>query len=167
MSLIPIVGLIGFLGSGLLLAGAYRLRRREPEVAQVASFVPSPEVMRRPDRDDESSMPRWRRPSLIAARATTSLSGQNPDAPPPRRRAPRKFKKGEARGPRATARFNDVSILDQPSESYGLPVGSLVAGDEVAILGRDEIWANVTTPEGKSGWVLGITLDGPKGRRAD
>ncbi len=109
---------------------------------------------------DEASMPRWRRPSVIAARSARAATERDVGTVRPRgTRPPRTFADGTAPGSRAVARYEDVYVLDRPNESSGAPQAILRAGDQVAILERDEVWVRVATVDGLTGWVLGLTLE--------
>jgi len=101
-------------------------------------------------KDDESSVPRWRRASVRLGRAWT---------PPPKPEEP------EAdRAARFDTVFSDsrmrrfirderVTLLNVPHELLGSPLTSLDTGREVELLEVREGWARVRTSWGDEGWI--------------
>jgi hypothetical protein len=99
-------------------------------------------------------LPRWRRPSLLAARKSdpirngaehvsltfTSQSGSG------------------AGGERCVVRYRLVQLLDRPDELLGQAVDSVDEGDQVEILERRGTYRRVVTPDGREGWLHRMTL---------
>ena len=99
-------------------------------------------------------LPRWRRPSLLAARkydplrdraATANLTFESHGEP------------GGARE-RRLVRYRVVRLLDRPDEMLGVELGTLDEGDEVEILEHRGTYRRVLTPDGREGWVHKMTL---------
>ncbi|HYN48822.1 MAG TPA: hypothetical protein VER83_08135 [Candidatus Nanopelagicales bacterium] len=99
-------------------------------------------------------LPRWRRPSLMAARksdpvrtvaAAASLTFAHDNAPADGRE-------------RRRVRYRIVRLVDRPDEVAGTTVGSIEEGDEVEILETHGLYRRVTTPDGRSGWLHKMTL---------
>jgi hypothetical protein len=118
--------------------------------------------------DDESGMPRWRRPSLMAARKAD-----------PRREvsvgATLSFDDG-AIDPldgheRRRIKYRLVRLLDAPDELRSNEIGLLDEGDEIQLLERSGSFWLVLCPDGSKGWVhrmtLGDIVDPGSGGRAD
>jgi len=111
-------------------------------------------------------LPRWRRPSLIAARKSD-----------PGRTVPAAgsvaFAQDQARAEgreRRRVRYQLVRLMDRPDEVAGTTVGSIDEGDEVEVLERHGLYRRVTTPDGSSGWLhkmtLGDVIEEPEAERA-
>jgi hypothetical protein len=62
---------------------------------------------------------------------------------------------------RMLVRYDSVPLLDRPDEALGRTQEVLDQGDEVGVLERDEVWANVTTPSGRAGWIPAMALAAP------
>jgi hypothetical protein len=100
-------------------------------------------------------LPRWRRPSLMAARKSDPVHGGlgavgsltfSPD-------------QAVAAGrERCRVGYRIVRLLDRPDELAGETVGSVDQGDEVEILEKHGLYRRVTTPDGRSGWLHKMTL---------
>ncbi len=99
-------------------------------------------------------LPRWRRPSLLAARKSdpvrngaehVNLTFEVQGAP-------------AAGGQRKVVRYRLVRLLDRPDEQLGLAVDSLDEGDEVEILEQHGTYRRVITPDGRQGWLHRMTL---------
>ena len=99
-------------------------------------------------------LPRWRRPSLMAARKSdpvrngvdhVNLTFGTPDAT-------------AAGGERQAVRYRLVRLLDRPDELLGQAVDSLDEGDEVEILEKRGTYRLVMTPDGRQGWLHKMTL---------
>jgi hypothetical protein len=119
-------------------------------------------VAPRPAPGDEALVPRWRRPSVVAARFETDntivVRAATVDLGAPTR-APLVFADGaRVAGDRMRLRFDGVPLLDQPDEALGRIRADLDTGDEVMVLERDELWTSVTTPAGLTGWVPTMVL---------
>ncbi len=100
------------------------------------------------------NLPRWRRPSLLAARKSDpmrngaehiNLTFDFRDAP-------------ATGGERQVVRYRLVRLLDRPDELLGQPVDSLDEGDEVEILEHRGTYRRVLTPDGREGWIHRMTL---------
>jgi hypothetical protein len=100
------------------------------------------------------NLPRWRRPSLLAARKSdpirngvehVGLTFGFPGA-------------STACGERQVVRYRLVRLLDRPDELLGQAVDSLDEGDEVEILEQRGTYRRVATPDGREGWLHRMTL---------
>jgi hypothetical protein len=106
----------------------------------------------------DADLPRWRRPSLLAARksdpvrggpiAAAAVAGHLSFAPGT----------ADAALERRIVRYRIVRLLDRPDELLGATVGSLDEGDEVAILEESGLYRRVVTPDGRTGWIHKMTL---------
>ena len=113
----------------------------------MASMAPGQEI------DPESLMPRWRRPSLLAARRADPLRVSRSD------RLPLRFPAGsEASGARRMVRYAVVALLDRPDEVLGRQLEDLMAGDEIEVLESGGAFWRVMCPNGRIGWVHRTTL---------
>ena len=136
-----------------------RLRRAVPATTDAADGSP---LAAAPTPVDEAQVPRWRRPSVVAARFETDdtiiVRAQTP-GPIESRRAPTVFEAStNATEERMRVRYDGVPLLDRPDDALGLPRADLDTGDEVLVLERDEIWTSVGTPAGVTGWVPTMVL---------
>ena len=103
-------------------------------------------------RADEANMPRWRRPSLKAARFA---SERVPNAPAPNL----VFAAAAATDvERRLVRYDLVRLGDAPDEVKSREVGQLQANDQVEVLERRGNWLRVRTPVGVEGWLHRTTL---------
>jgi hypothetical protein len=107
--------------------------------------------------DPESLMPRWRRPSLLAARhgepgrreiAERPVMRFSPDVAPTT---------AELR----VVRYAVVPLLDRPDEVLGLHLMDLIAGDEVQVIEASSAYWEVVSAEGERGYVHRTTLGLP------
>ena len=109
--------------------------------------------------DPEMLMPRWRRPSLLAARHSDPTRVAHVERPAMRFAAP-----PDTGSTRRIVRYAVVPILDRPDEVLGRQVVDLVAGDEVEVLQANGSFWEVVCPDGVRGWVhrttLGTSADG-------
>ncbi len=116
-------------------------------------------------------MPRWLRPSVAAARVgigpTTVIEPEAPALAGPGR--PRRvFTGGIERGvERVVVRYDRVPLLDVPDDALGRTKAELDADDEVEVIERDGIWAQVRTPTGAVGWVATMTIAQRAGASTD
>lgn len=99
-------------------------------------------------------LPRWRRPSLMAARKSdpgraVPAAGSITFAPD---QAPAEGRE------RRRVRYQLVRLMDRPDEVAGTTVGSIDEGDEVEVLEKHGLYRRVTTPDGSSGWLHKMTL---------
>jgi hypothetical protein len=103
----------------------------------------------------DTDLPRWRRPSLLAARKSDPIRTTDIGS------ATRLAFAGPAAAAgveRRTVRYRIVRLLDRPDELTGDTVGSLDEGDQVAIVGQSGLYRRVETPDGRSGWLHKMTL---------
>ncbi len=141
------------------MAGGVAEARAEPIAARIPSLPPLA---------GDENVPRWRRPSVAAARygnGNTSTMRTGAGDSMIRTRPARVFAEPtEVLGERMAVRYG-VPLLNQPDESFGRALGNLSSGDQVEILDHGELWANVITPTGAAGWVPTATLGPPSGER--
>lgn len=154
-------------GLGIVLAGlvgmAGVVRRREvreilPPIEHPAVVAMAPEsAVAAAAIDPEALMPRWRRPSLIAARrADPARYGLS-------ERAPMRFTADTAptTAELRTIRYAVVPLLDRPDEVLGMQLTDLIAGDEVQVTESTGPFWEVVCPDGERGWVHRTTLGLP------
>jgi hypothetical protein len=104
--------------------------------------------------DTEAGMPRWRRPSVQAARK----------ADPSRfvEGAKMSFDTGVVRAvegrERRVIRYRVVRLLDAPDELRSTDIGQLDQGDEVQLLEKSGAYWLVLCPDGRQGWLHKMTL---------
>ena len=99
-------------------------------------------------------LPRWRRPSLMAARKSDPIRAGAVAGS-------MTFANGAAAqtgGERRRVRYRLVRLLDRPDEVAGATVGSLDEGDEVEVLEAKGMYRRVRAPDGRSGWLHKMTL---------
>jgi hypothetical protein len=150
---------------------AVRLESAQAMVEAVVGppAIPVPQPAPKPSLAGDENVPRWRRPSVAAARygngnTSTIRSGMADSMI--RTRPTRVFAEPtEVIGERLVVRYG-VPLLNQPDEAFGRVLENLGSGDQVEILDHGEIWANVITPTGAAGWVPSATLGPTAGRRA-
>jgi hypothetical protein len=163
---------LGIVGAGVvgLLGVARRPATKKLTAAEeIAAMMapPAPEPLPRPSiaRDEavmapqvaepvdpESNMPRWRRPSLLAARHS------DPTHMAPVHRMPMTFGSASAELDLRVVRYAVVPVLDRPDEVLGLQVGDLASGDEVQVVSTSGAFIEVLCPNGDQGWVHRTTL---------
>lgn len=103
---------------------------------------------------DEAHIPRWRRPSVQAAR-------QSSTAGPVADRIPRRFDRPAGRGvERGRIGYRLVRVSDGPDDLRTSELGRLDRGDEVEIIERRDGFVLVRAPDGLEGWVPRVTLIG-------
>ena len=101
---------------------------------------------------DEALMPRWRRPSVQAARIA-SRYGETITRPP------LKFIDPPASGvERAAVQYRFVRVADSPDTFRSMELGRVDRGDEVDVLERRSGYAHVRAPDGLEGWVPRMAL---------
>ncbi len=116
----------------------------------VASMAPQAAV------DPEALMPRWRRPSLLAARRADPTRVARVE------RAALRFGPSAEPSPnRRVVRYAVVSILDRPDEVLGRQISDLTSGDEVEVLDSGGPFWEVLCPDGLRGYVHRTTLGMP------
>lgn len=111
----------------------------------------------------EEHIPRWRRPSVTAARfeshSTVAIRAAIPTTEPPPARVPLVFAEPiDAGAELLFVRYDGVPLLDRPEDALGRPLSELNTGDEVAVVAGDDLWAHVTTPTRLAGWVARMAL---------
>ncbi len=107
----------------------------------------------------ELEIPRWRRPSLLAARKADPTRGDF--APQAALTFAAAAGPATAGGERHMVRYRLVQVLDRPDELLGLSVATLDQGDEIEVLEKRGTYRLVLTPDGRRGWVHKMTLAQP------
>ena len=101
--------------------------------------------------DAEASIPRWRRPSVQAARqsrlATATVSPPVRFTTPPR-----------SGDDRRVVGYRLVRVADSPDEVRSAELGRFDRGDEVEVLETAHNWTRVRGADGLEGWVLTETV---------
>jgi hypothetical protein len=126
-----------------------------PDPQQLASYLYGPK--RAAALAAELTLPRWRRPSLMAARASM------------RDRPVQVMASERLTFDRGTLAFGDgrefrkiryrmVRLSDRPDEIMGYELGRLDEGDEVEVLERSAFYVKIRTPYGLEGWVHRTTV---------
>lgn len=101
---------------------------------------------------EEAQMPRWRRPSLQAARHASRYG-------PPVSRPALKFNEPPGSGiERVAVHYRFVRVADSPDDIRSVELGRLDRGDEVDVLDRRTGFAFVRAPDGLEGWVPRMTI---------
>jgi hypothetical protein len=118
-----------------------------PSDPMIASMAPGLAV------DPEALMPRWRRPSLLAARRNDPTRVARVERPPLRFAGP-----GDSTTARRIVRYAVVALLDRPDEVLGRQLEDLIAGDEVEVTESSGAFLHVLCPNGERGWVHRTTL---------
>lgn len=105
--------------------------------------------------DAESTMPRWRRPSLLEARK----ADPNRSVVVPHHLSFDDGRVEPAEGyERRIIRYRVVRLLDAPDELLSAEIGQLDQGDEVQLLERSGAYWLVLCPDGRQGWLHKMTL---------
>lgn len=99
-------------------------------------------------------LPRWRRPSLLAARKSDPLRDGTVAA---NLTFGTRSASGGARE-RRQVRYRIVRLLDRPDEMLGVELGTLDQGDEVEIVEQRGTYRRVLIPDGREGWLHKMTL---------
>ena len=102
--------------------------------------------------DPEAMIPRWRRPSLQAARQSAIIGVDVP-------RLPLRFATGESVADRRLVGYRLVLVSDRPEDLDAVEIGRLDRGDEVDLLRRENGFALIRAPDGLQGWVVESTLE--------
>lgn len=101
---------------------------------------------------DEAHIPRWRRPSVQAARQSSRFG-------PPVSRPALRFAAPASTGvERVAVHYRFVRVADAPDDVRSVELGRLDRGDEVDVLDRRTGFALVRAPDGLEGWVPRMTL---------
>lgn len=119
------------------------------EIAEGKTEAPIPTL------DPEAMIPRWRRPSLQAARQS-SFAEAGAGRPPLR------FEAGVAVGALRVVTYRLVFVSDRPTDNEAVEVGRLDRGDHVDLLRLENGYALVKAPDGVRGWVEASTLETPQ-----
>jgi hypothetical protein len=153
-------------GLAILLAGivgmAGAVRRRNPivlapiEHPAVVAMAPQSAVAAAAN-DPEAGMPRWRRPSVQAARFSDPQKQMGASRPPMRFTPDTAPTTAELR----VVRYAMVPLLDRPDEVLGMQIADLMAGDELHVVESSGPYWEVVTPDGERGWVHRTTLGMP------
>ena len=149
---VVLAGVVGMVG----------LVRRRPDLDPVDIVDEHPVIAAMaPDAigpaDPEASMPRWRRPSLLAARHADPSRNGLEERPQMRFRPEVAPTTAELR----LVRYAVVPLLDRPDEVLGMQVMDLIAGDEVRVIETSGAFWEVACPDGERGWVHRTTLGLP------
>jgi hypothetical protein len=104
--------------------------------------------------DPEAQIPRWRRPSLQAARQSSFADAGTS-------RLPLRFPEDAAVGALRIVAYRLVFVSDRPTEQEAVELGRLDRGDEVDLLRMENGFALVKAPDGMRGWVDVSTLMPP------
>jgi hypothetical protein len=154
-----VVGLVFLAVLARVAVGRSRLSAREPSEVAQSNTGPQP-LGETAGRD--LNLPRWLDPSVTAARFKTDATTKARPADAvaiTAARAPMVFvATGEEVAERRRVRYDGVPLLDRPDDVLGRMLRELDGGDEVEVLERAEIWAQVRTPSDLIGWIPGMTL---------
>ncbi|HET7473828.1 MAG TPA: hypothetical protein VFJ71_11935 [Candidatus Limnocylindrales bacterium] len=105
--------------------------------------------------DPEAGMPRWRRPSVQAARKADPSRSVGISAP-------MTFETGIVSAvdgrERRLIRYAVVRLLDAPDELRSAEIGQLDKDDEVQLIERSGAYWLVLCPNGQQGWIHKMTL---------
>ena len=104
---------------------------------------------------NEAGMPRWRRPSLLAARKDDPLRHASTAVSLTFARGAGGPIEGKAR---RTIRYRLVRLLDLPDESRASEIAVLDQGDEVQLLEKSGTYWLVLCPDGRQGWLHQMVL---------
>ncbi len=157
---IPVISWVVSSAVGLVMF-AIAVRRREQDVraTQLAaemtfSGMPGPDPTAStgaPSPDPEADIPRWRRPSLVAARANRP--------PTDLQRDPIRFTEAPAKGvDRRVVGYRLVRVGDSADDLHSTELGRLDRGDEVDVLETAGDVARVRSADGLEGWIPNITI---------
>ena len=154
------VGLAVVLAGIVGMAGAVR---RRPALAAVPIEHPAVVAMAPQSavaaaaNDPEANIPRWRRPSVQAARFA------DPSRYDGTRRKPMRFSAETAptTAELRVVRYAVVPLLDRPDEVMGMLIADLLAGDELQVTESSGAYWEVVTPDGERGYVHRTTLGLP------
>ena len=154
-----VVGLVSLAALALIAVGRRRLSAREPSDVATSDTSPQPSV---DTAGRDRNLPRWLDPSVTAARfktdGTTKARPAAASAFTPAR-APIVFATPDDElVERHRVRYDSVPLLDRPDDVLGRTLRELDSGDEVELIERAEIWAQVRTPNDLIGWIPGMTL---------
>jgi hypothetical protein len=153
------VGLAIVLAGIVGMAGAVRRRpvvMAPIEHPAVVAMAPQSAVAAAAN-DPEANMPRWRRPSVQAARFS------DPNHYDARLRPAMRFTPDTAptTAELRIVRYAVVPLLDRPDEVMGMQLADLLMGDELQVTESSGAYWEVVTPDGERGWVHRTTLGLP------
>ena len=166
-----VLGLVAFIVGGAFAILAARRRRRKDDDRPLATAAaisggsgPAGAALAMGKQSapldeliEEGSIPRWRRPSLRAARSAADRGVAGPTYQ-------LAFDAAAAAGSeRRLVRYRVVRMMDGPDEIRSQEVGQLEENDELEVLGRYAGYVHVRTPVGTEGWVHRTTLGPPIG----
>ncbi|HKG56792.1 MAG TPA: SH3 domain-containing protein [Candidatus Limnocylindrales bacterium] len=142
---------------GLFFFALVMRRSREERALEPAEALEAVSVEEAGETTDEAAMPRWRRPSVQAARVTSRYG-------PPVSRPALKFDAPATSGvERVAVNYRFVRVADAPDDVRSVELGRLDRGDEVDVLDRRSGFALVRAPDGLEGWVPRMTLGSLEG----
>jgi hypothetical protein len=128
---------------------------RPPSASPTASSSAALEVLGGPDAE----MPRWRRPSLMAARR--SAPGSAEAMASERITFERGVVRPDAGREVRTIRYRMVRVADRPDQLLSAELGWLDQDDEVELIEPWGAYWRIRTPLGLEGWVHRTTLGEP------
>jgi hypothetical protein len=169
LALVLLVWVISALGGSVLFAFALRRRadRNDDATLEFAAAMAGRGLPLTPDEiadgkveatavahDPEALIPRWRRPSLQAARQSSyAEAGAG--------RPPLRFEAGVVVGALRIVAYRLVFVSDRPTDNEAVELGRLDRGDHVDLLRLENGYALVKAPDGLRGWVDASTLEIP------
>jgi hypothetical protein len=169
LALVLLVWVISALGGSVLFAFALRRRadRNDEVTPAFAATMAGRGLPLTPDEiaegkveatalahDPEALIPRWRRPSLQAARQSSyAEAGAG--------RPPLRFEAGIVVGALRIVAYRLVFVSDRPTDVEAVELGRLDRGDHVDLLRLENGYALVKAPDGLRGWVEASTLETP------
>ena len=151
------------IGAAGLLGMIPRRSKKRATVAPSAADAKPVSLAPPPPADPEMLMPRWRRPSLQAARyGDGRLSAIRAPMTFDARHASFEAWEDETAGHEGAEvlriRLAVVPLLDVPDEVLGDQVAELVRGDEVAVVQAQGAFRFVACPDGRRGWLHRTSL---------
>ncbi len=135
-------------------APEYAHHEAEPELQEMAPAA----AVAAATVDPEALMPRWRRPSLLAARHADPGRREVAERPAMRFTPDSAPTAAELR----VVRYAVVPLLDRPDEVLGLHLMDLIAGDEVQVIETSSAYWEIVCADGERGFVHRTTLGLPR-----
>ncbi len=150
-----VLGAAAARGSGLVASAGLVPAMTVAGAAAAASAVQAALAVVPGCGDVDAHMPRWRRPSLIAARKADPLRSNAAST--------RLTFEGETGAAvtgleRRLIRYRMVTLLSDPDEVRGVGIGVLDDGDEVVLMEKRGTYWRVLCPDGTQGWLHKMTL---------
>ena len=150
-----VLGAAAARGSGLVASAGLVPAMTVAGAAAAASAVQAALAVVPGFGDVDAHMPRWRRPSLIAARKADPLRSNAAST--------RLTFEGETGAAvtgleRRLIRYRMVTLLSDPDEVRGVGIGVLDDGDEVVLMEKRGTYWRVLCPDGTQGWLHKMTL---------